>query len=245
MSLNPLHQFEIHEIASFNLLGKEIFLTNQSLWMVIATTIIILFFSIAIKKMTIVPSKLQSIAELSHQFLEDLVVSTAGVKAKSFLPLIFTIFFFVTANNALGLIPGSYTSTSQISVTFAMGLSVFIMVWIVGFYHHGFKFLSLFVPHGIPKIMIPFMVVLELISFFARPCTLGIRLAANMAAGHILLKIFASFAVMLASVFIAFSAVPAAVLLGITALELLVAVLQAYIFTILTCVYINDAINLH
>ena len=245
MALNPLHQFEIHEIASLNILGKEIFLTNQSLWMVLATACIMVFFGLAIRKMQLVPTKLQSIAEISHQFLEDLVLSTAGVKAKKFLPLIFTIFFFISANNALGLIPYSYTSTSQISVTFAMGLGVFVLVWAVGFYHHGLKFLSLFVPHGIPKLMIPFMIILELISFFARPCTLAIRLAANMAAGHILLKVFASFAVMLASVFIAFSIVPAAILLGITALELLVAVLQAYIFTILTCVYINDAINLH
>jgi F-type H+-transporting ATPase subunit a len=245
MALNPLHQFHIKELATFNLTGHEITLTNQSLWMIIATLFLIIFFIISMARPKTVPNKMQSIAELSYQFIANLVHSTTGPKGLKFVPLIFSIFFFIAANNVLGLIPGSYTSTSQISITFTMGLCVFALVWVVGLYKHGFKFFKLFIPDGLPLPMVPFMLVLELISFFARPCTLAIRLAANMAAGHILLKVFASFAVMLASVFMAFSIVPAAILLGITALELLVAVLQAYIFTILTCVYINDAINLH
>jgi F-type H+-transporting ATPase subunit a len=167
------------------------------------------------------------------------------MKGKKLVPLVFSIFMFIAMNNMLGLIPGSYTSTSQISLNFAMGLSVFLLVWVVGFYHHGLKFFTLFVPHDLPPLLRPFIAALELISFFARPCTLAIRLAANMAAGHILLKVFAHFAVMLAGVFVAFSLLPTAVLFGITLLEVLVAVLQAYIFTILTCVYLNDAINLH
>jgi|TARA_Y100001960_G_scaffold206995_1_gene216113 F-type H+-transporting ATPase subunit a len=245
MALNPLHQFEIHELASFTIAGKEIFLTNQSLWMIIATSVIILFFALGMRKRALVPGRFQSMVEISYEFIDELVQSTTGAKGKKFMPLIFTIFFFISANNLLGIIPGSYTSTSQISITFTMGLCVFALVWIVGLYKHGLGFFKLFVPSGLPLAMIPLMLVLELISFFARPCTLAIRLAANMAAGHILLKVFASFAVMLAGVFAALAIVPAAILLGITALEVLVAVLQAYIFTILTCVYINDAINLH
>lgn len=245
MSLNPLHQFEIKELASFSIAGKEIFLTNQSLWMLIVTASIMLFFILGTRKKALVPGKLQSIVELSLEFIDNLVISTTGAKGKKFVPLIFTIFFFIAINNIFGMIPGSYTSTSQITITLAMGLSVFIMVWIVGFYNHGLKFFTLFAPKGTPLALMPLIIVLELISFFARPCTLAVRLAANMIAGHILLKVFASFAVMLAGWLAATAILPAGILLSIMALEVMVAFLQAYIFTILTCVYLNDAINLH
>jgi F-type H+-transporting ATPase subunit a len=245
MSLNPLQQFEIKELASFELLGQTISLTNQSLWMIIATLAVMAFFVIGTRKKAAVPGRFQSIVELSYEFIESLVKSTTGVKGLKFMPLVFTVFFFIAANNLLGMIPGSYTSTSQITVTFAMGIAVFILVWIVGFYNHGLKFFKLFAPEGTPLALLPLIVVLELISFFARPFTLAVRLAANMIAGHILLKVFASFAAMLATMFVAAAFVPAVVLISITTLELMVALLQAYIFTILTCVYLNDAINLH
>lgn len=242
---DPMHQFEVHKILDLNLFGLDISITNQSLWMIISTLTIILLFSLGLRKRSIIPSKRQSMTELTYSFIDDLVISSAGAKGKNLVPLVFSIFIFIAMNNMLGLVPGSYTSTSQIALNFAMGLSVFLLVWIVGFYYHGLKFFTLFVPHGLPTALKPFIAALELISFFARPCTLAIRLAANMAAGHILLKVFAHFAVMLAGVFIAFSLLPTAVLFGINLLEVLVAVLQAYIFTILTCVYLNDAINLH
>jgi|TARA_Y100001960_G_scaffold149337_1_gene157726 F-type H+-transporting ATPase subunit a len=245
MALNPLHQFEIKELASFNVAGFDIALTNQSLWMLIATATVMLFFALGLRKRNTIPSRMQSAVELSYEFIKDLTVSTTGMKGLKFVPLIFTVFFFVAANNALGMLPGSYTSTSQISVTFAMGIAVFLMVWIVGFYNHGLKFFKLFAPEGTPLLLMPLIVILELISFFARPCTLAVRLAANMIAGHILLKVFASFAVMLAGWAAVSAVLPAGILLGIMALELMVAFLQAYIFTILTCVYLNDAINLH
>lgn len=248
MSLHPfepLHQFEIHEIASFTVAGKEIFLTNQSLWMIIATLSIMALFFIGTRKKQLVPGRLQSVMEMSYEFIEGLVKSTTGVKGLKFMPFIFALFFFLAANNVWGMVPGTYTSTSQVTVTFSMGLAVFILVWIVGFYNHGLKFFKLFAPSGTPMILMPLIVVLELISFFARPCTLAVRLAANMIAGHILLKVFAYFAIMLASWTLVASIVPVTVLLGIMALELMVAFLQAYIFTILTCVYLNDAINLH
>ena len=245
MALNPLHQFEIKELASFNVAGFDIALTNQSLWMLIATATVMLFFALGLRKRNTIPSRMQSIVELSYEFIKDLTVSTTGMKGLKFVPLIFTVFFFVAANNALGMLPGSYTSTSQISITFAMGIAVFLMVWIVGFYNHGLKFFKLFAPEGTPLLLMPLIVILELISFFARPCTLAVRLAANMIAGHILLKVFASFAVMLAGWAAVSAVLPAGILLGIMALELMVAFLQAYIFTILTCVYLNDAINLH
>jgi F-type H+-transporting ATPase subunit a len=245
MALNPLHQFGIHDIASFNIAGKEIFLTNQSLWMIISTLSVMLFFVLGMRKAKLVPGYFQNIVEISYEFIENLITSTTGAKGLKFMPLIFTLFFFVAANNILGMIPGSYSSTSQISITLVMGLCVFILVWIVGFYNHGFKFLSIFTPKGTPILLLPLLTVLEIISFFARPCTLAVRLAANMVAGHVLMKVFASFAVMLAGWFVATSIVPAAVLIAITGLEVFVAILQAYIFTILTCVYLNDAINLH
>ena len=245
MALNPLHQFEIKELASFNVAGFDIALTNQSLWMLIATATVMLFFALGLRKRNTIPSRMQSAVELSYEFIKDLTVSTTGMKGLKFVPLIFTVFFFVAANNALGMLPGSYTSTSQISITFAMGIAVFLMVWIVGFYNHGLKFFKLFAPEGTPLLLMPLIVILELISFFARPCTLAVRLAANMIAGHILLKVFASFAVMLAGWAAVSAVLPAGILLGIMALELMVAFLQAYIFTILTCVYLNDAINLH
>jgi len=245
MALNPLHQFEIHELASFNLAGTEIALTNQSLWMIISTVTIMLFLTLGLRKKQLVPGKMQSVVELSYEFIKDLTTSTTGPKGLKFVPLIFTIFFFIAANNALGMLPGSYASTSQISVTFAMGISVFALVWVIGLYSHGLKFFKLFAPEGTPLLLMPLIVILELISFFARPCTLAVRLAANMIAGHILLKVFASFAVMLAGWMAVTAVLPAGILLGIMALELMVAFLQAYIFTILTCVYLNDAINLH
>ncbi|HAG53003.1 MAG TPA: F0F1 ATP synthase subunit A [Alphaproteobacteria bacterium] len=245
MALNPLHQFEIHELASFNLAGIEISLTNQSLWMIIATATVMLFFALGLRKKQLIPGRMQSAVELSYEFIKELTTSTTGQKGLKFVPLIFTIFFFIAANNALGMLPGSYASTSQITVTFAMGLSVFILVWIIGFYHHGLKFFKLFAPEGTPLLLMPLIIILELISFFARPCTLAVRLAANMIAGHILLKVFASFAVMLVGWMAVTAVLPAGILLGIMALELMVAFLQAYIFTILTCVYLNDAINLH
>lgn len=245
MALNPLHQFEIHELASFTIAGKEIFLTNQSLWMIVATLSVMLFFVLGTRKKQLVPGRLQSVVEMSYEFIENLVKSTTGPKGLKFAPFIFTLFFFIAANNVWGMIPGTYTSTSQITITLTLGLGVFALVWIVGFYNHGLKFFKLFAPEGTPMLLMPLIVVLELISFFARPCTLAVRLAANMIAGHILLKVFASFAIMLVS-WIAVSAVlPVTVLLGIMTLELMVAFLQAYIFTILTCVYLNDAINLH
>lgn len=245
MTLNPLHQFEIKELASFDIAGQTISLTNQSLWMIIATLAVMVFFTLGLRKKQTIPGRYQSIVEVSYEFIHSLVKSTTGVKGLKFLPLIFTVFFFIAANNLLGMIPGSYTSTSQVSVTFAMGISIFILVWIVGFYNHGLKFFKLFAPEGTPLVLLPLIVVLELISFFARPFTLAVRLAANMIAGHILLKVFASFAAMLAGMFVAAALVPAVVLISITTLELMVALLQAYIFTILTCVYLNDAINLH
>lgn len=242
---NPLHQFEIHELASFSIAGHEIAFTNQSLWMVIATLSIMAFFALGLRKKQLVPGRMQSAVELSYEFIKELTLSTTGTKGLKFVPLIFTVFFFVAANNALGMIPYSYTSTSQLSITFTMGLSVFLLVWIVGFYNHGLKFFKLFAPEGTPILLLPLIVVLELISFFARPCTLAVRLAANMLAGHILLKVFASFAVMLAGWVAVTAVLPATILFGIMGLELMVAFLQAYIFTILTCVYLNDAINLH
>jgi len=242
---DPMHQFEVHKLFDINVLGFDMSITNQSMWMMLSTFAIMALFIVGLRKRALIPGKMQSFVEITYDFIQDLVISSTGIKGKKLVPLIFTIFSFIAMNNTLGLIPGSYTSTSQIALNFTMGISVITFVILTGLYHHGFKFFTLFVPHGLPVAIRPFIAILELISFFARPFTLAIRLAANMVAGHILMKVFAHFAVMLASVFVAYAIVPSAVLFAINLLELLVAVLQAYIFTILTCVYLNDAINLH
>lgn len=246
MALNPLHQFEIKEYGSVNVGGLDIAFTNQSLWMLVAIGVMMAVFSLASRKREMVPGRLQSFAELTYEFVQGLVKDTAGHEALRYLPYLLTLFLFIACLNLFGMIPGSYTATSQIYMTGFMAVIVFLLVIGLGLVHHGLKFFSLFLPKGTPLAMAPLIVVLELISFFARPFTLAIRLAANMIAGHVLLKIFASFAVMLSGWFVVSSfLLPLPVLIALTGLEIFVALLQAYIFTILTCVYLHDSLHLH
>lgn len=245
MALDPLHQFEVHEIGSFQLFGHEIVKTNQSLWMVTAIATVILIFTLGARKKALIPGRLQAFVELTYDFVAGLVRGTAGKEGMAFFPLILTLFLFIASLNVAGMIPGSYTSTSQIFITGQLALMVFALVWIIGLYKHGLHFFSLFCPAGTPIYLAPLIIPLELISFFARPLTLAVRLAANMIAGHVLMKVFATFAVMLAGIFLASAALPTAFLIALTGLEMFIAVLQAYIFTVLTCVYLNDALHLH
>ena len=216
--------------------------------MVLAVLVSSGFLFIAMKPASVIPGRLQGLAEMLYEFVADMVRSNVGSEGKPYFPFIFTLFIFVLFSNLLGLIPYSYTTTSQIVVTFAMAIVIFLGVTVIALLKHGLHFFSFFVPAGAPKVLIPFLVLIEVISYFVRPVSLSVRLFANMLAGHTMLKVFGGLAVMIASAggkFVAGSLLPLVAIIGLTGLEILVAVLQAYVFTILTCMYLNDALHLH
>jgi len=244
---DPIAQFEIKKIATLGQVGgHEIAFTNSSLYMVIAVAVISLLMLGTTGRRALVPGRLQSIAELSYEFVADTLKSSAGTEGMRFFPLVFTLFMFILTVNMIGLIPGSFTVTSHIIVTAALALLVFFTVLIAGIYTHGLKFLKLFVPSGIPIYILPLITFIEVLSFLSRPISHSVRLFANMFAGHITLKVFAGFVTMLGSLGFAGwlgATLPLALTVGLTALEFLVAFLQAYVFTILTCIYLNDALH--
>lgn len=258
--MNPMHQFEVKALLPLQVGGLDLAITNQALWTGIATAAVLTLFLAGIGRMAMVPGRLQSVVELTVEFVRDLTIGTAGKEALAFLPLILTTFLFIAALNLTGMIPTSFTATSQITTTAFMGVMVFLLVVGVGVYKQGLHFFAMFLPKGTPWWLAPLIIPLELISFLARPLTLAVRLAANMVAGHVLLKIFAGFCVMLLGLAnadhgalsfanLAFTSpmaiLPFIMLLAITALEVFVALLQAYIFTTLTLVYLNDALHGH
>lgn len=241
MSFNPFHQFEIHKLAEFSIAGYDASFTNASLYMIIAVVMIVAFFKKATKRIDLVPGGWQSAAEIIIEFIEGTLIESAGHKAKAFFPFVFSIFAFVIILNLLGMTPYGVTVTSSIIVTFTLAATIFILVTITGFIKHGLHFLTLFLPSGTPLWLAPILFIIELLSFLSRPISLSIRLAGNMLAGHVLLKVLASFVIMMGvSGFI-----PIPFMVIMVGFEIFVAVLQAYIFTILTCVYLNDAVNLH
>ncbi len=244
---DPIAQFEIKKIATLGQIGgHEIAFTNSSLFMVIAVAVISLLMLGTTGRRAVIPGRLQSLAELSYEFVADTLKSSTGTEGMKFFPLVFTLFMFILAVNMIGLIPGSFTVTSHIVVTAALALLVFFTVLLAGLYKHGFKFLKLFVPSGIPIYILPLITFIEVLSFLSRPISHSVRLFANMFAGHITLKVFASFVTMLGglgAIGWAGATLPLALTVGLTALEFLVAFLQAYVFTILTCIYLNDALH--
>ena len=245
---SPVEQFTIKVLFALNLFGYDVSFTNSSLFMVLTVLASIAFLALAIRPAALIPGRMQGLAEMLYEFVADMVRSNVGNEGRPYFPVIFTLFMFVLFSNLLGLIPYSYTTTSQIVVTFALALAIFVGVTLIALVKHGFHFFSFFVPSGAPKALIPFLVVIEVISYFVRPVSLSVRLFANMLAGHTMLKVFAGLAVMIASaggVAAAGSALPLIAIIGLTGLEVLVAVLQAYVFTILTCMYLNDALHLH
>lgn len=239
---NPLHQFEVQTWLSLPpLAGHNIDFTNASFFMVAAALASFSFLFFSMSKRAVVPGRFQSMAEMAYEFIAGTLKESAGSEAKPYFPFVFTLFMFVLMCNLLGMLPYSFTVTSHIIVTFALASLVFLMVIVIGFYNHGLHFFSLFAPKGIPFILMPLVVVIELFSFLMRPVSLSIRLAANMMAGHILLKVIAGFVA--TNIYIAIFPLGMSVL--ITGFEIGIAILQAYIFTVLTCVYLNDAIHLH
>ena len=241
IELKPLEQFQIERLVPLHIGKLDVSYTNSALLMTIVVVLVTTLVIVGTQRPTLVPGRLQSLVEMTYEFVADMIDSNVGREARSYLPFIFTLFTFILAANLIGLIPYSFTVTSHIIVTFALAAVVFIGVTIIGIVRHGFHFLSLFVPHGVPLPLLVILVPIEVLSYFIRPFTLSIRLFANMLAGHTMLAILGGFA---ASV--GFLAIfPVAINTAMFALELLVAVLQAYVFAILTCLYLSDAIHLH
>ncbi len=247
MAADPIHQFEIHSLVPlFKVAGSDIHFTNSALFMLIAVGLTTLLLIGATTGRRLVPNRMQSIAELCYELVASTLRNTAGDEGMKFFPFVFSLFMFILVSNVVGLIPYTFTVTSHIVITAALALSVFFTVIIYGFWKNGLHFLNLFLPSGIPGWMAPMIVVIELLSFMARPISHSVRLFANILAGHITLKLVAGFVVMMGSAGILGSLgaiAPLALTIALTALELLVAVLQAYVFTILTCIYLNDAIH--
>ena len=245
---SPVEQFTIKALYALSLFGYDISFTNSSLFMVFAVLLSSGFLFFAMRPASIIPGRLQCLAEMMYEFVANILDSNVGKEGKPYFPFVFTLFLFILFSNLLGLIPYSYTVTSQIIVTFAMAFTIFIGVTLIGLFKHGLHFFSFFVPPGASKPLIPLLVLIEVISYLIRPVSLSVRLFANMLAGHTMLKVFAGLAVMMSGaggIMVAGAALPLIAIIGLTGLELLVALLQAYVFTILTCMYLNDALHLH
>ena len=247
---NPMEQFEVTTIRPLALGGFDVSFTNSALWMVVAIAGIAAFLFVGTARPQLVPGRWQAAVEYLYDFVRKMLDENVGPEGRRFAPLIFSIFIFVLTCFLLGLIPwiGAFTPTSHITVTLGLALIVFVTVCIVGFARHGLHFFSLFWPHGSNIVLGAFVFVIEILSFLSRPFTLAIRLFANMTAGHVLLKVFGTFVVALGSfgaLPYVFGVVPLAVNVALTALEILIAVVQAYVFALLASLYLNDAINLH
>jgi F-type H+-transporting ATPase subunit a len=238
---NPLSQFEIQPLIDLHIAGYNVSFTNSALFMALAFIITTLGLTLPMRNAQLVPSRGQSFAEIVYQFIASTIKDTAGDEGKKYLPFIFSVFIFVLACNLLGMLPYSFTATSHIIVTFAIAALVFIVINIIAFSRHGLHFFTFFVPSGTPWWIAPLMIVIEFFTYLARPITLAIRLAANMVAGHVLIKVIAGFAITMGL----WAWLPVGFIVVLTGMEIFVAILQAYVFTILTCVYLNDAINLH
>ncbi|MGL4636450.1 MAG: F0F1 ATP synthase subunit A [Beijerinckiaceae bacterium] len=245
--IDPIHQFEISKIGpSINVFGHDVSFTNSALFMLIAVLIILFIMVYGTRARSVVPGRLQSAAEMLYEFMADTVRSSTGKEGMKFMPLVFSSFIFVLVCNLVGLIPGTFTVTSHIIVTFMFAMLVIGTVIIYGIAKHGTHFFGLFVPSGVPGLLMPFIVVIEVVSFISRPISLSMRLFANMLAGHIALKVFAGFIVLMTTAggaALALTPLPMAMIVALYALELLVACLQAFVFSILTCIYLNDALH--
>ncbi|HKU55022.1 MAG TPA: F0F1 ATP synthase subunit A [Rhizomicrobium sp.] len=247
MELDPMHQFTIKPLVPLHLGGLDVSFTNQSLLMVIVVLAASLFLTLAVKPNRLVPTRGQSMAELSYEFVANMIHSSTGEDGLKFFPFVFSLFIFVLLANFFGMVPGSFTITSQIAVTFALASLVILAVIVTGFMKHGIGFLKLFVPHA-PLPLLFLLVPIEIISFLTRPISLSVRLFANMLAGHTMLAVFGGFVVALGAaggILSVLSIAPMLLIVAIMLLELLVAFLQAYVFAILTCIYLNEALHLH
>lgn len=221
--------------------GIDVSLTNSSLYMTLVIITITLFLTLSMRRRSLVPGRWQSLAEIFYEFIAGMIRDNVGPEGRKYFPFIFTLFMFILFGNLIGLIPYSFTFTSHIIVTFGMAMAVFIGVTIIGFIKHGWRFFGLLLPHGVPWYIAPLLIPIELLSYFTRPVSLSLRLFANMTAGHTMLKVFAGFVAAIGM----FGFIPLIFVAALTGLEFLIACLQAYVFTILSCIYLNDALHMH
>jgi F-type H+-transporting ATPase subunit a len=238
---SPLHQFIVERLVPIRIDGIDLSFTNSALFMAIAVVVTTAFLTLSMSGARLVPSRWQSAAELSYEFIANMIRDNVGSAGRPYFPFIFTLFMFVLFGNLIGMVPYTFTYTSHIAVTFALAAFIFIGVTLIALARHGWHFFTFFAPKGMPLVLQLLLVPIEVISYLIRPMTLSIRLFANMMAGHTMLVIFAGFVVAMGI----FGVLPLALNIFFILLELLVAVLQAYVFTILTCIYLNDAIHLH
>ena len=248
MTLDPIHQFNIDNLFTIGHIGGyTIYFTNSSAYMLLTVAVICLLAIGGLARWQLVPGRFQSSAELSYEFVASMIRSNAGQEGMKFFPLVYSLFMFILVSNLIGIIPYTFTVAAQIIVTASFALLVFFTVLVYGFYKNGLKFFKIFVPSGIPIYILPLVVAIEILSFLSRPLSHSVRLFANMLAGHITLKVFAGFVALLGTSLGAIGwiggVMPLAMTVAIYALEILVAVLQAYVFAILTCIYLNDALH--
>jgi F-type H+-transporting ATPase subunit a len=243
----PLEQFEIHPILPISVGGIDVSFTNSALWMAIAVALVygLMMLGLRHARNDGEPGRLQSLVEMSYEFIGDMVGSTVGKEGRRYFPFIFTLFMFILFGNALGMVPGSFTYTSHIIVTFSMAIFVVTAVTIIGIVRHGWHFFSFFAPSGCPIYVMPLLVPIEILSYLIRPISLSVRLFVNMMAGHIMLKTFAGFIIALGAYYVVPAIAPLALTVALSGLELAIAFLQAYVFTVLTCIYLQDCIHLH
>ncbi|TDH38626.1 F0F1 ATP synthase subunit A [Pseudohoeflea suaedae] len=244
--VDPIHQFHLNDLIPVNIGGLDLSFTNSSLFMVIVAVVTAGFLYLTTANRGLVPTRLQSISEMSYEFVASMLRDGAGSQGMRFFPFVFSLFMFILVANLVGMVPYFFTVTSHIIVTFAFSMLVIGLVVVYGFWKHGFHFLNLFVPSGVPGALMPLVVMIEVISFLSRPISLSVRLFANMLAGHITLKVFAGFVFSLGSmgaIGIGGAILPLAMTVALTGLEFLVAFLQAYVFAVLTCMYLNDALH--
>lgn len=244
--IDPIHQFEIKPIVGLKLFGLDLSFTNSALFMVLTVAVIALITIFGARQRATVPGRLQSLAEMSYEFVASTLTGVMGKEGMRFFPFVFSLFMFVLTANLLGMLPGSFTVTSHIVVTAAFAFLVIGVVLVYGIVKHGSHFFGLFVPKGAPGWLLPFMVLIEAVSFVSRPISLSLRLFGNMLAGHVALKVFGGFVVMMTGTIgfgMVLAPLPMLLAIALTAFEFLVAFLQAYVFTILTCVYLNDALH--
>lgn len=239
---DPLHQFQINKIVPIEIAGYDLSFTNSALWMALAVLATTFIMVSSMRKKAMIPGRWQNIGEVTYEFISNMVQDTIGREGRKYFPFVFSIFMIVLMGNLLGMIPYSFTYTSHIIVTGVLAMIVFIGATAIGFYKHGLHFFSLFVPRGLPIFILPLIFCIELLSYLSRPVSLSVRLFANMMAGHTMMKIFAGFCVSLP---IVASTLPMLVNVALVGFEILVAFIQAYVFAILTCVYLKDGIELH
>ena len=238
---SPVEQFKLKPLLPFEVGGLDLSYTTSALWMTITVIGVTAFLTLSMRGGRLVPGRWQSMAEMSYEFIAGMVRENIGNEGRQYFPFVLTLFLFILFGNLMGMIPYAYTFTSQIIVTFAMAFTIFIGVTILGLVKHGLRFFTLFFPSGTPIALAPVLIPIEVISYFVRPVSLSVRLFANMMAGHTMMKVFGGFVVALGI----FGVAPMILIVALTGFEIMVAVLQAYVFAMLTCMYLNDAIHLH